>query len=330
MTVTAPAWPTLEDVADKLRQAVDGAQTIACLAHKDADADSLGSALGFALSMRAMGKDAHVMVPEPVPRLLSYLPGFETIETQPPPTDLLFTFDCATLGRFGELRTAVESAPFAINVDHHVSNEGFGRINLVDPSASATGQVVYRLLLALRAPIDAGVANNLYAAVLTDTGGFRHENTTEAALRLGADLVRLGADPAWIALNAYKSRSLQRLRLEGRAISQIHAESDGQLVWSEITLRMLDEAGADIQESEGVIDTLQSVDSMKIALLFKENPTGTTKVSVRTRDPYDATDVCKPFGGGGHHRAAGAELAEPLPDARPKVLDVARRLLAAR
>jgi bifunctional oligoribonuclease and PAP phosphatase NrnA len=329
MTVTAPAWPTLEDVAEEIRHAVSGEKTIGCLAHKDADADSLGSALGFALSMRAMGKTVHVMVPAPVPKLLSYLPGFDTIETAPVTTDVLFTFDCATLGRFGELREFVQQAPYSVNVDHHVSNEGFGTVNLVDAAASATGQVVYRLLLMLGAPISAGVANNLYAALFTDTGGFRHENTTEAALRLGAELVLLGADPALIALKSYKSRSIPQVRLEGLAIAQMTAELDGQLVWSEITQLMLDEAGADMQETEGVIDTLQSIDSMKVAILLKENDATAIKISVRTRDPYDATAICKPFGGGGHHRAAGAELNAALPDARAKVLDVARRLIAA-
>ena len=98
-------------------------------------------------------------------------------------------------------------------------------------------------------------------------------------------------------------------------------------MWSQITQAMLDEAGADMMESEGVIDQLQSIDTMEIALLFKENSPGVTKVSVRTRDPYDATAVCRPFGGGGHHRAAGAELREPLAVFEPRVLDVARELL---
>ncbi len=98
-------------------------------------------------------------------------------------------------------------------------------------------------------------------------------------------------------------------------------------MWSQITQAMLDEAGADMMESEGVIDQLQSIDTMEIALLFKENAPGATKVSVRTREPYDATAVCKPFGGGGHHRAAGAELREPLAVFEPRVLDVARELL---
>lgn len=327
MTVAAKPWPRLEEVVDRIRRVIDESDDIGCLAHKDADADSLGSALAFASSMRAIGKRAHTMAPDPAPELLTHLPGFDTLERMPERLDSLFTFDCATLGRFGEKRLLVEHTPCVVNIDHHVSNEGFGSVHLIQPEASATGQVVYRLLTALDLPIPEDAATNLYAALFTDTGGFRHENTTEAALRLGADLVARGADPAWVALKSYKSRTVPQLKLEGEALGRMHVQEGGRLVWSEITRDMLERAGADMQESEGVIDHLQSVDTMKIAILFKENDPLVTKISVRSRDEFDATDVCKPFGGGGHRRAAGAELKMPLAEAREKVLALASRLL---
>ena len=329
MTVAAPVvWPRLEDVIDPIRKVIGGADQISCLAHKDADADSLGSALGFALALRASGRRVRVVVPEPLPRLLDYLPGFETVETGGAPLgDTVFTFDCATLPRFGERRDDVERAATVVNIDHHLSNTAFGSINLVDASASATGQVVHKLLGLLGAPITADVATNLYAALLTDTGGFRHENTTEAALRLGASLVAAGVDPGWVALKSYKSRSLSQVRLEGLSIAGMQAEFEGCLLWSEVTGGMLDLSGADMQEAEGIIDALQSIKTMEIAILFKETAPDRTKISVRTREPFDATDVCTPFGGGGHRRAAGAELGEALPDARRLVLQVARRMI---
>jgi phosphoesterase RecJ-like protein len=329
MSVAAPVvWPKIEDVIDPIRSIVEGSDQITCLAHKDADADSLGSALGFALALRASGRTVRVVVPEPLPRLLEHLPGFETVETGGAPLgDTVFTFDCATLTRFGERRAEVEQASTVVNIDHHLSNTAFGSINLVDASASATGQVVHQLLALLGAPVSAAVATNLYAALLTDTGGFRHENTTEAALRLGAALVAAGADPGWVALKSYKSRSLAQVRLEGLSIAGMHSEAGGRLLWSEVTGSMLDQAGADMQDSEGIIDALQSIATMEIAVLIKETTPDRIKISVRTREPFDATDVCTPFGGGGHRRAAGAELADSLPDARRKVLEVARRLI---
>ena len=329
MTVAAAAvWPRLEDVVDPIRRIVADADQITCLAHKDADADSLGSALGFAQALRAEGRAIRVVVPEPLPRLLEYLPGFEMVETGGAPLGgTVFTFDCATLGRFGERRAEVERAGTVVNIDHHLSNTGFGTINLVDASASATGQVIYRLLRELGAPISPAVATDLYAALFTDTGGFRHENTTEASLRLAAALVAAGADPGWVALKSYKSRSLAQVRLEGMAVAQMHSEMDGRLLWSEVTHQMLEQAGADLQDSEGIIDALQSIATMQIAILFKEHTADRTKISVRSRDPIDATDVCTPFGGGGHRRAAGAEFGDPLPIAERRVLEVARRLI---
>jgi phosphoesterase RecJ-like protein len=332
VTVAAPAvWPRLEDVVDPIRRIVSNTDRVTCLAHKDADADSLGSALAFAISLRSLGQKVRVVVPEPLPRLLEYLPGFETVETGGAPLgDTIFTFDCATLGRFGERRAEVERATTVVNIDHHLSNTAFGTINLVDASASATGQVIYELLRQLGAPIGPAVATNLYAALFTDTGGFRHENTTEASLRLAASLVAAGADPGWVALKSYKSRSLAQVRLEGLAVAKMHSEMDGRLLWSEVTIAMLEEAGADMQDAEGIIDALQSIASMEVAILFKEHTPDRSKISVRTREPFDATEVCTPFGGGGHRRAAGAEFGDPLPIAERKVLEVARRLIDSR
>ncbi|HXZ98974.1 MAG TPA: tRNA pseudouridine(55) synthase TruB [Candidatus Binatia bacterium] len=291
MTLAQTRFTSVDDAAQEIRRLIDGASEIGCLAHKDADADSLGSALAFAEALRDIGKSAHTIVPRPLPLLLRHLPDFDTIVEDPPALDLLFTFDCATVHRFGDRAGLVETVARVVNVDHHLSNDGFGDVNLVDPKASATGQVVYQLLRALGCPISPNTATNLYAALLTDTGGFRHENTTEAALRLGADLVGDGADPGWVALKSYKSRSVPQLRLEGLAIARLRSEFGGRLIWSEVTRAMLEEAGATMEESEGVIDQLQTVEPLKIALLFKEAGPAMTKVSVRSRDEVDALDL---------------------------------------
>ncbi|MFN2582541.1 MAG: bifunctional oligoribonuclease/PAP phosphatase NrnA [Candidatus Dormibacteria bacterium] len=327
MTVPAPPATSRDETTDAIARLIDDSGDIGCLAHKDADADSLGSTLAFALSLRERGKRVHAMAPAPLPRTLGFLPGYDTLEESPAHLDCIFTFDCATLARFGDKRSLVERSTRVVNVDHHASSERFGTINLVDPHASATGQVVYALLRRLNLPVTAEVATNLYAALFTDTGGFRHENTNEQALQLGADLVRLGADPAFVALKTYKSRSVSRIRLEALAVAALHEDENGRLIWCEITRGMLDEAGAEMDESEGVIDLLQSIDSMRLAIVFKQQAPRLTKLSVRSRDPYDATSVCVPFGGGGHHRAAGAEVGEPLDTTRERVLEVARGLL---
>jgi phosphoesterase RecJ-like protein len=330
MSSAVRQWPGVEECAPEIGAVLGRAARIVCLAHKDADADSLGSCLAFVHSLREMGREAVAVVPDPMPMLLSHLPGFELVQNSAPAQlDALFTFDCATVGRFGEKGALIDGAQYpVVNIDHHVSNEGFGTVNLIEPWAAATGQVVHRLLRALDMPIPPAAATNLYAALFTDTGGFRHENTNEAVLRLGADLVALGADPVYVALKSYKSRSEGQLRLEAMAVASMTSELEGRLLWTEITQEMLGNTGADMQESEGIIDQLQSVDTMQIAVAFKETSDGRIRISVRTRDQYDATDLCAPFGGGGHRRAAGADVSGPIAEVRERVLVVARNMLS--
>src|SRR5260370_15345031 len=156
-------------------------------------------------------------------------------------------------------------------------------------------------------PITQTIAGNLYVALLTDTGGFRHENTAPRALDHAARLARLGADPGHIARQVYKMRPETTLKLSGLALATMRVEMEGRLAWAKVTRRMLREANAMMAESEGIIDTLNSIAGLELAILFKEVNGQLTKISVRSRGAVDAAALCAAFGGGGHIRAAGAE-----------------------
>lgn len=320
----------LDRALPDIRAALDGATAIACVAHKDADADSLGSALAMVLALRNAGKEAVAVVPSPLPKGVSYLPGFDdVIVGRHPECDLVMTFDCPVLERFGDQADFVASAPAVIVIDHHASGRPFGTCRVIEASASATGQMVAALLDGLGYLITPDIANNLYAALFTDTGGFRHDNTTQAALALGAELVGRGANAPYIALKSYKSKSVTQVRLTASVVAALESSEDGTLIWSSVTRKRLEDAGATLEDAEGIIDELQSIDTMGIAILFKEAGPSTTKMSVRTRAPYDAVAICSPFGGGGHVRAAGAEFPLPIAEAADKVLKVARDVWAS-
>ena len=320
----------MADALAQIHQAVLDHDSFLLVAHKDADADSLGSALAFADYLHREGKQADTWVPEPLPLGLSYLPGYLAVNQSDAPTDAVaIAFDAGSPGRFGNLRTRIEAAPLTIVIDHHASNEGFGDISLVRPEAAATGVIVFEALRAWGAHVSPEAATNLYAAIFTDTGGFRHDNTTGPVLQLGADLAELGADPAWVALKSYKSRPETTLRLQALASAAATFELESRLVWSEVTLEMLRRSGAEMEESEGIIDILQSLDTMLCAVLFKEAEPALTRVSVRTRPPIEAHGLVGPFGGGGHRRAAGAEIQGSLAEVETAVLTEARRLIRA-
>ena len=320
----------MTDALARIRQTVQENSDFLLVAHKDADADSLGSVLAFADYLEGESKRAYPWVPEPLPRGLAYLPGYGSVNQREAPADAVaVAFDAGSPGRFGNLRGRIEAAPMTVVIDHHASNEGFGDISLVRPEAAATGVIVFEALRSWAAHVSPEAATNLYAAIFTDTGGFRHDNTSADVLQLGADLARLGADPAWVALKSYKSRPESTLKLQALAGAAACYELDGQLVWSEVNQEMLDRSGADLEESEGIIDILQSLDTMLCAVLFKEAGPALTRVSVRTRGSIEAHQLVAPFGGGGHRRAAGAEVHAPISEVKDAVLLEARRLIQA-
>ena len=273
-----------------------------------------------------------MLIPPPLPNMYEFLPGFDNIQEEPPhgfDAQLVFFFDSGNLERSGSSVKRIASHATIVNIDHHPSNSRFGDLNVIDPDASAVGQMVTEMLDRFGYPITATIATNLYVALLTDTGGFRHENTTPHALEDAARLARLGADPGRIATLVYKTRPETTLKLSGMALATMRVELEGRLAWAKVTRRMLREAGAVMAESEGIIDTLNSIAGLELAILFKEVNGELTKISVRSRGAVDAAAMCAGFGGGGHIRAAGAEIEKPMEEAIRLVLAAAKEAILA-
>jgi phosphoesterase RecJ-like protein len=264
--------------------------------------------------------------------MYAFLPGYESILSEPPhgvDPQLVFFFDSGNLERSGSDVRAIAARATIVNIDHHPSNSRFGDLNVIDPDASAVGQMVMEMLDHFGYPITPSMAMNLYVALLTDTGGFRHENTTPKALEDAARLARLGADPGHIATLVYKMRPETTLKLSGLALATMQVELDGRLAWATVSRRMLREADAVMAESEGIIDTLNSIAGLELAILFKEVQDELTKISVRSRGAVDAAALCAEFGGGGHIRAAGAEIGRPLDETVKLVLAAAKEAIGA-
>jgi phosphoesterase RecJ-like protein len=311
---------------------IDAHQEMLILGHKDADGDTLGCSLAFAESLRTIGKKVWVLIPQPVPQMYDWLPGYSQIVERPPADadpQLVFFFDSGNMERSGEAVRHIARNATIVNVDHHLTNAMFGDINIIDPQAAAVGEMVIGMLDTYGYEITPTIATNLYTAIMTDTGGFRHENTTPEALEQAARLARLGADPGHIATMVYKSRPVTTLKLNALSLAEMQVEADGRLVWSTVTRRMLKEAGADMAESEGIIDNLNSIGGLDLAILFKEVNDRMTKISVRSRGAIDAAALTAEFGGGGHLRAAGAEIAQPMEKAIEMVVAAAHAALAS-
>jgi bifunctional oligoribonuclease and PAP phosphatase NrnA len=312
------------------------AERVMTVCHRDPEADALGSALGLALALEALGKRATPVCADPVPGMYDFMPRIERVLRAPEADldpDLLVVLDCGELERVGPLLEShaglFASVPI-LDIDHHVSNPRFGAVDWVDAAAAATCEMVTLLLPRLGLPfdvLDGAVASNLLAGVVIDTANFQHPNTTPRTLRVASELLAAGAPLPEIARRIYRTKPNEQLRLFGRVLGRMEASEDGRLVWSVLAPDDLEASGARAEHSEGLIDLLAQSQSGEVAILFKDQGAH-TRLSVRTREGgVDATAITAPFGGGGHARAAGAAVERPYPAAREEVLAIAARLL---
>ncbi len=325
-------------VPDATLGRIRGARHVLAVGHENPDADTLGASMGVAILVEQLGGKASVVFSDPVPPLYAFLPGVERVLADPPadePFDLLVLSDCATPDRVGGVAQRYP-ALFAdlprVILDHHVSNDGGGEADWIDAGAAATCELVTLLAVRLGIPLDAAdgaLAAVLMAGIVMDTATFAHPNATPRTLAVAASLVEAGAPLSDISRRLYRTKPDAQLRLFGRVLERSRTAVAGRVLWSTLLLADFDATGALPAHSEGIIDLLAQSESAEVAMLFKEQPDDTTRLSVRTKPGgVDATVLTGTFGGGGHARAAGATIDAPLGDAIGMATEVADRLAA--
>jgi phosphoesterase RecJ-like protein len=291
--------------------------------HIRPDGDAIGSLLGLVLALENSGRRVAALLADPVPPNYRFLPGADRIRHRPPDwrADVGIVVDCDGLSRLGPLEPAVSSLPHLIDIDHHQTDRIFGEVQIIEPGAAATGEMVYHLLRRLDLPVDAEIATCLYAAILTDTGRFCFGNTTASALRVAAELVKAGAQPQRIARRIYEKRSVAATHLLGVALSRLSSELDGQVVASTLTRQDFLETGAATSDTEGIIDHLRAIGGPRVALLFVQPDHNGVRVSLRSDGSVDVSEIALQFGGGGHAMAAGCTIPGTVEQVRKRVLD---------
>ena len=283
--------------------------------HVSPDGDALGSLLGLGLALRAAGRDVRMLIAgtDPWPPEYDFLP-LDLIERQEP-GDLagrtLWALDCGSAARMAVPEGAGERAAAVVNVDHHHDNTRFGDLVLVDPDAACTAQIVHALLLAAGFAVPPEAAEALYVGLVTDTGRFQYPNTDPAALRLAADLVAGGVQPARLFSAIWEREPLAKKRLLGLALERARPALGGRLLTTTLSREDFETTGASEPESDGVIDHLRAVAGVEVAAVIREtlrDGAGRRKVSLRARDGgADVSAIARKRGGGGHRGAAGFE-----------------------
>lgn len=297
--------------------------------HVAPDGDCIGSAIALYLALVRNGKRAQVASDEPVPRRYRFLPGAEVPGpfVRPPGRYVAVVLDCTDPFRCCAPPDVVAGAAQVVNIDHHVSNSGFGDVAYVDSSASAVGEIVFTLLNALGWGISAAEATCLYTAIATDTGSFRFENTTSRSLSTCATLVEAGASPGRIAEEVYETMSLPATILLGRALSSLRLGADGQVAWMKLTRRDYLEAGATDEDTEGIVNYARMIEGVRVGILLKEKKDGTVRVAFRSREGVDVSRLAAVFSGGGHPRAAGCDFSGTIDEAEDRIVGETLRFL---
>ncbi len=312
----------------KLSSVINANASFLISSHVSPDGDCIGSQLAMYWYLAHCGKHVEVFNADPVPRKLAFLDNADVITTRRPAHafDVLVVLDSSNPDRLGwESMRSV--APFVVNIDHHADNTSFADLNIVDSRCAATGQILYQIFEELKVPYPAHVAQALYTAIMTDTGGFRFSNTDGKVLHTCASLCDRGADCAAAYTNLYASDSQPGLILKSRIWSTLSFHLDGKVCAMEMPMRLIEEVGAEYGDSEGMADCTITGDGVEVGMLIKHTDTE-SHFSLRSTGSVDVGKIARAIvGGGGHGNAAGCTLQLPLKQAKEQMLSILKRVL---
>lgn len=310
-----------QDNLSSIRGALARVRSIAVLSHQRPDGDAVGSVLGFGLALEGAGKTVQMVLADGVPGSSKHIVGVDRIQTDlNQPVDYYIVVDSSDLERVGPVfPTGIVPD---LNVDHHATNLDFARINLVDETAVSTTAILTHLLPELGLAISPVIASTLLHGLITDTLGFRTPNMQARALRTAADLVESGADLPELYYQALTRRSFEAARLWGVGLSNLKRKNG--LLWTRISLEERRKAGYGGLDDAELVNMLPTIDGVNVALIFLEQPDGHVKISWRSKQGYDISDLAYQFGGGGHRNAAGAMVEGTLDEIEERVLTATR------
>ncbi len=314
----------IQTIADLIR----GSERFLLLTHRDPDADGIGSMLALGKAISESGKDAVCLAEGPLEGSLGMLKGAEDIvfgDKDEADYDVFIALDCSAIGRIAG-RVGNSLSPL-VNIDHHVTNDDFGHLNYVDAQSSSTGELVLKVIKAAELPLSYVTAENIFAAIQSDTGSFRYTNTTTSSLVAAIELIGLGVKPWEVAMRVLDGCTPSRLELLRMALGTLSFHHNDRIGMMILTKEMFQDAGADFRESERFVDYPRYVRGVQIAVLVRQTGEDRYKFSLRSNSTDRVAELASIFGGGGHARAAAFEVKGLLDDSLCLFLKEAERFL---
>jgi bifunctional oligoribonuclease and PAP phosphatase NrnA len=323
---------------DPILRHLKNSRRVLLVTHTNPDGDAIGSLIAMGLALESMGVSPTLCNESPIPAVYRFLPAVNRISTSPGPPDRFDTamvMDCGDLNRVGKATAKVVAGiPVIINVDHHITNTGFGHLQMVDPFACATAEIVYRIIQRLGVAVNRAMAAAIYTGILTDTGSFRFSNTNRAAFSICEEMVGCGVDPSKVAQHVYGTYSLGRIKLLNLALDSIEISANGKLSMMTLSRDMLKKTSTRPEDADGLVNYARSIEEVRLAALIQERPNGgghsgrgeRYHVSLRSDGSVDVSEIASFFGGGGHVSAAGFTIESTLLEIKSEIMGLADTL----
>ncbi len=308
-----------------IRDKILESKTFILSSHVQPDGDNIGSSLALYDALKKMNKEVLLLKNDDIPRDFLFLPGAnEYVDLDLDSNkdfDVFISLDCGDQDRLGKNKAFLPRAKTIINIDHHISNTYFGDLNYIDVSASSTGEIVYDFIKVLGLDLDSDMGICIYTAISTDTGSFLYDNTSSKAHRIAGELIDLGIDKKAISVNVYQNKSLEKTNLFIKALGSLEFYGDNRIGLVGVTQELLKETNTKMEDTEGIVAFIRDIEPVEVAVLLKEIDDKLVKVSLRSKNYLNVSDICANFGGGGHIRAAGCSIKENFNLAKKEILE---------
>ncbi|MGA9535937.1 MAG: bifunctional oligoribonuclease/PAP phosphatase NrnA [Desulfobacterales bacterium] len=324
-------------MTEQILRSFSESRRVVVTSHENPDGDAVSSLLAVGLALEKQQKNVTFYNASPIPAVYRFLPSVGRITSEFNTADAFDTaviLDCGDLERVGPAAALMRRIPVVVNIDHHITNTGFGTVRLVEPAACATAELVYHLLVRMKTPIDKDLATLIYTGILTDTGSFRFANTNQATFAICLEMAAKGVRPHEVARHVYGTYSLGRIKLLNLALDSIEIAGNGKLSIMTVTREMLRQTGTQPEDADGLIHYARRIEDVRVAALIQElqNGTGATQdrhryhVSLRSDGSVDVAAVAVSYGGGGHQSAAGFRIEAPLYEVKTQIAHLAKKL----
>lgn len=312
---------------DEILKEIKDAEKIVILTHESPDGDAIGSSLAFKLMLEELGKNADVIIPE-YPRLFNFLPESEQVkkESDLKKYDLAISVDCTGVKRLAG-KEYFENAKRTIVIDHHGSNSMFGDLNYVNPVSPACCEILAGMFEYFQIDITKKIGTCIMTGIITDTGGFRHSGINPETFEFTAELIRKGVNIPDIYKRTLRTVTKANFLLTKRVMDRMEILEDGKVTFTYITLQDEEEVGAEPGDHEGLVEIGRDIEGVEVSIFIRQREESLYKISLRSGNIVNVSDVCLMFGGGGHPRAAGANVQGNVEQVKEKVLKEVRKAL---